>query len=554
MHIKWKLALILFGVVLVIVVGIAGYGSYQQLKSAQQTKTRESRILLLRSAESFGDDPLARALLSDLVRDFPENSEVLSLFKEETSRYADQLAIQKQEQESSDRRRMSVSLRLERLRSQMNNSVGLQSKVVSQVQSLTQSTQQRWAELDSAQKLQAIQQQTRTSEDYLYRIFKEKPAATPDTSQMVIHLIQEGIRDTQIQDWSAAISSARQALKSDPSNAKAATLWLYATANEYPELTDPSAELVPLAETLLQILPDNFFALYADGVLFQNSGKWTLAKDRFQKAVEVEPQSWNAQAGLIRVLLHLGQTDEAHTRALALWQQGPQDDRTGLVVWSTFQLLSDDARLAFLSDWRTVSPQSPLPDIYEGDLKASGNDPKAAVVAYQAAVQKRPNLAVMQKLADAYAAADDPANASRIYRQIWSQSNPNVSHDADTYRRVGKGLLASETKIRDWNDVAADGMDYLNNVPHEVEVRLEVGKAYIALRDLAKARDILETGAHDISGFVLLDDLLNTYYALKQWDAARKKVADAMTWPLTDDQKKWIVTWKNRIDTGSKTK
>ncbi len=385
--------------------------------------------------------------------------------------------------------------------------------------------------------------------DYLFLLFKEKPSEARASFDEIAAQVNQAALAAGDGRWPAVKTISYQILKSQPANAKAAALWLYGAVRDAPETSESLPRLQPVAELLLRDAPTNFFALYATAALYQRTGNWSAAEERFRKCVEADPSSKPARAGLSDVLTHLDRVDEARPIAQTLWTEGPKDDDTGLLVWQTLAARPENERRAFLTEWRAASETSNLPDLYEGDLDAAAGDWNAAAAAYSASWTKKPAKPALEKLAGARVAGAQYMQAATSYRTLLKMTNPSLTAGRAEFSRVGERLVTAETKGESWGDAVEDGTAVLKVVPELTAVRSLVGKAYLKLGDAVKAGAVLEAGMTGTDQLVLADDLFEAYWRQKKYAAIRDRVDAMGSLTMDDARRAALQQWKQKAVT-----
>jgi tetratricopeptide (TPR) repeat protein len=418
--------------------------------------------------------------------------------------------------------------------------------------SFAQLAQQRWTEEDKSRAYQAVQKQTRESEDFLYRIFREKPAEQPEDPERVKQRLEDLGAEVQGQAWAKAKAESREVLRSDPSNAQAAAYWLFALVNEAPEVADPNHEYIPLVETLLRLIPGDFFCLFSSAVFYENEGALILASDRYQRALEANPRFFPAKRNLVSVFERLGDEKKAHQIAFDLWNGGSKSDETALLAWGTLSGDSLAVQAQFLEDWKKSLPASALCDRYEGDMKYQAKAYSAAAALFQSSLAKGHTRIAQQKLADSLFAANRFPEAALAYRQVLRESNPQQRSEQAAYIQNAEQLLSSDFQSKQWNDTISDGLDLLQQFPETTAAMSYVGRAYLASGDLTNARKILEAGAAKPDGLPLLGDLFQVYWSLKQFHKILDQIAQVQDGKLTDDQRQLLAGWKKKAQDAEK--
>jgi tetratricopeptide (TPR) repeat protein len=499
---------------------------------------REQRLRWLRSAEKNQDTALVGQILADLVRESPSDPALLEHWDLHQAMVNEERLRVVRWQESLDRQLVLLS----DLQAQVHHSQTTE-KVLQSRTDAVQSDLRRFQSdfgafhddfgtfqngFQSFSQLvdqRVAQQQTaesgKKSLDFLYQLFREAPLAQPDSLATINTRLNEGLLAVEGQHWAAAKSLALQILRSQPDHARAAALWMYASVREAPDSPDLGNRVLPVSEAVLQVEPQNFGALYTAAVVYQASGNFTLAEDRFRRACEADPRSEVAQTGWVEALVSLNRGDEARRRAQSLWNQGEKDDRRGLLVWKTLGGAGDQEARGFLVQWKAAVPTSSLPDLYEGDLALRAQDLSGAIAAYQRSWEKKNTKAALQKWCEALYADHQYLAAATQYRSLLKLINAAQGAGRAEFLLFGQRLLDCGTQLSRWSDVVTDGGALLQVIPESAEVRASVGSAYLALGDAVQAQSVLEAGIGRPGGVLLLDDLCEAYWTQKKYDVLR---------------------------------
>lgn len=339
-------------------------------------------------------------------------------------------------------------------------------------------------ELERVQWVEEITARERTADtDYLYRLVKEKRIEDGRLSVAQIEAMTLSAEAAlEKRDYARAKTDSLAALRSEPNNLKAAAVWCCATVILAPEGVDNERMLLPVAEYIAGAQPDNYPALLAAGLIYRTKGDYTLADERFRKAIEARPDLAEAMPLRVSVLTAQRRENEALPDAMNMWNAGIKSDDAAITVWQCLAGETAEKKRSFLNDWRRSVADSALPYGYLGDLSRSEGDPAGAVQWYRQAEQKRPSKSVYKILSDVYAETGDNANSILYAHKYISQLSPAVENDRADYLSYSLAIIRDDSARHQYTDVLADADAYLQARGDVQSVAVPVLESLMALK------------------------------------------------------------------------
>jgi tetratricopeptide (TPR) repeat protein len=509
-------------------------------------QNREARLEWLKKSVGIRDSELSRQILAGLIRDFPNDSEISEYWQVESINAEEERAreddiknklIQLGEDDHSLKSRIGA---VEYWLRQGNSDVGRELAALRQKLDMAEQVAGKGGANDG---------DTRQNQDFLALLLKEKPQEKKDGLSDIGRKMSMALDYADKKRWTEARATAADVLRQEPNYSKAASVWMYATVCDSPEISDKTIALIPAVEEILKTNPQDYYSLYSAGMIYQHSGNWTLAEDRYRRAVDANPASTEAKTGLVLVLLKVHKDAEARDLAYGLWSATKKDERFALLMWQALATDEEEARKKFLEEWGQSLSSSALPDLYWGDIAFGHNDYSSAVKYYQASFQKKDTQATLQKLADAEFSADAFAEAAKSYRLLLKSLDQNISYERNQYLRDADRLVRADAQGENWANTIADGVQLLESIPDSLAIRQQVGHAYLAIGESAKAESVLEPGVGKPDGISLVDDLFQSYWGLREYVKIKEKLKVFNGWSVNDDQKKCLQEWQKKLDT-----
>jgi predicted Zn-dependent protease len=396
----------------------------------------------------------------------------------------------------------------------LQDSIGL---FQSNIEDFQRIERQQWVEQISAR-------ETTADTDYLFRLLKEKRIVTNQLTAVEIdHQLVLANSALEARDFTGAKEKSANVLRSEPINTTAASIWSFATVSMAPETVENQKQILPVVEYIILQVPNNVMALQTAAMIYQASGNFSLAEERFRKAYEARPDSVVIQKNYLNTLIQLGKQTAGLPIAQKLWAETSKSDENGLLVWQCMNAEPIDQRIGFLQTWKKTIPSSPLPDTYLGELAYGEGNKKEAIDFFEFVVKKRPTKSIYKRLADISLEVGDTVSAITYMHSIINILNIAAESDRADYINYGRLLIQTEYNEKKYSDVLIDSETYLKNSPTENDLRFMVAKSYELtghnVQALQEYENIYASGNIELVACPILE----LYSTMKDYDAVKKK-------------------------------
>ena len=221
-----------------------------------------------------------------------------------------------------------------------------------------------------------------------------------------------------------------------------------------------------IASEAVSIDRNNPETVNLDGLVKLRSGRLGVAETRFRAASQARPDEPRFVFNRARTLVAMGRSDEAYALLGDMYARHPEHPGTA-VLYATLQARNEnwDQAFAIADDLQSRYPDSPIGYSIEGDLNTARRDDRAALAAYEAAMNVRPMTSIALRISE-LRMKTGVANPEEPYLVMLETSPDDLESKmllAQIYQRTERPALAIE-QYRGIIAQDADNAVALNNL------------------------------------------------------------------------------------------
>ncbi|MEM1445493.1 MAG: tetratricopeptide repeat protein [Planctomycetota bacterium] len=200
---------------------------------------------------------------------------------------------------------------------------------------------------------------------------------------------------------------------------------------------DDAAAAEALLDEALELDPDYALGYLQRGLILATSNAEAALADA-NKALELDPQLSAAQQLRARLLMGLGDADEAIRGFNSVLARNPRDSVSRAALAELYLREGDlqTGRLV-VSEGQRLEPTNPIWAQLEARFALAGGDPEQVILKLEEAVEAQPSPAALQALSEAYLNADRPEDVNTLLENHPAFVNQNVLLQA----RRGQALI-----------------------------------------------------------------------------------------------------------------